>query len=371
MSATEPTGHQEPIARADAPPGRDPAPVAPPPLTRVRIELPTRTIVQVLATIVIVSLFLEVRGTLFVIVMGMFIALVLDGPVGWLHRRGLPRPLAITVVLGAAVGGLALLLANLIPPLVDQLREFWDQLPTYVEESLAWLQRRQPGLYDVILEWSDAQREGLTSGGVDLQGVFSQGVDVFSSMANIVIALIVAVYFLADQGRTIDPLIALLPPRPREKLRRTIPAVARVINGYVAGQTFNSTLFALFTLIVLSTLDVPSAGVLALIAAIGDAIPQVGVTLATIPAVLLSLTVSFQTAIIVLIAYIVYQQIENYVTSPRVFGKTLDLPPLITMIAILIGGGLMGIIGVLLALPVAAAIPVIVRIWTDDEPAAS
>jgi predicted PurR-regulated permease PerM len=361
VSDTEPLAERGRHGRVEGAPVLEP-----PPMTRVRIELPTRTIVQVLATIVIVWLFLEVRGTLFVIFMGMFIALVLDGPVGWLHRRGLPRPLAITAVLGAVVGALALLLANLIPPLVDQFREFWDQLPTYVEDSLAWLQSRQPGLYDVILEWSDAQREGLTSGGVDLQGVFSQGVDVFSSIANIVVALIVAVYFLADQGRTIDPLIALLPPRPEEKLRRTIPAVARVVNGYVADQTFNSTLFALFTLVVLLVLDVPSAGVLALIAAIGDAIPQVGVTLATIPAVLLALTVSFQTAIIVLIAYIAYQQIENYVTSPRVFGKTLDLPPLITMIAILIGGSLMGIIGVLLALPVAAAIPVIVRIWTGD-----
>lgn len=339
-------------------------------MTRVRIELPVRTIVTVLLTFIAVWLFLEVRGTLFVIFMGGFIALVLDGPIGWLQRHGLPRVLAIVAVLGGVTAAIALLLANLIPPLVDQIQGFWDTLPTYIEDSLTWLRSRQPDLYDLIVEWSRAQREGLTSGGVDLRGLFSQGVDVFSSTANIVIALIVAVYFLADQGRTLEPMIDLLPPGPAKKMRRTIPEVANVVKRYVAGQSFNSGLFALFTLIVLSTLDVPSAGVLALIAAIGDAIPQVGVTLATIPAVLLALAVSLQTAFIVVIAYVIYQIVENYVTSPRVFGKALDLSPLITMIAILIGGSLMGIIGVLLALPVAATIPVIARIWTgtiDDH----
>jgi predicted PurR-regulated permease PerM len=143
--------------------------------------------------------------------------------------------------------------------------------------------------------------------------------------------------------------------------------VAKVVNGYVVGQSINSVLFALFSLAVLSLLGVPSVAVLALIAAIGDAVPQVGVILATIPAVLLAYTVSPQTALIVLIAYFVYQQIENYVTSPRVFARTLELPPLITLVSVLVGGSIMGIIGVLLALPVAAAIPVVWRTWIEAE----
>jgi predicted PurR-regulated permease PerM len=129
-------------------------------------------------------------------------------------------------------------------------------------------------------------------------------------------------------------------------------------------------LFAIFTFVLLTFLDVPSALVLALIAAVGDAIPQVGVFLATIPAVLLALTVSLETAVIVLIAYAVYQQIENYVTSPRIFSQTLELRPLVTLIAILIGGKLLGIVGVLLALPVAAAIPAVMEIWLEEETAA-
>jgi predicted PurR-regulated permease PerM len=124
-------------------------------------------------------------------------------------------------------------------------------------------------------------------------------------------------------------------------------------------------------LILLTALDVPSAVILAFIAAIGDAIPQVGVTIATIPAVLLALTQSFQTALIVLAAYMIYQVVENYVTSPRVFSQTLQLRPLVTLVAVLVGGKLLGIIGVLLALPVAAALPTVMDIWFKDDPGAA
>jgi predicted PurR-regulated permease PerM len=197
--------------------------------------------------------------------------------------------------------------------------------------------------------------------------LLSQGINIITGVVNVGIVFIVAVYILADQGRSLDGLIRRLPPAREAKLRRTIPAVTTVINGYVAGQTFNSLLFGTFALVLLSSLDVPSAAVLAIIAAIGDAIPQVGVTLATIPAVLLALTKSWQAAVIVLVAYVIYQQIENYVIAPRVFGKTLGLSPLITMIAVLVGAKLLGIIGVLIALPIAAAIPEVVRIWSEPD----
>jgi predicted PurR-regulated permease PerM len=204
-----------------------------------------------------------------------------------------------------------------------------------------------------------------------VRGVLSQGIDLLSGVVNIVVVLIIAVYILADQGRSLDGIYHWMPPRQARKLQRTIPAVANVVNGYVTGQAINSTLFGLFALILLTALDVPSAGVLALIAAIGDAIPQVGVTLATIPAVLLAATQSLQTALIVLAAFAIYQVVENYVTSPRIFSQTLNLRPLVTLIAILIGGKLLGIIGVLLALPVAAAIPTVMEIWLKDEPGAA
>lgn len=335
--------------------------------TRVRLELPNATIIKVLVTLVLIWLFLQISGTLFVIFMGLLLALVFERPVSWLSQRWLPRGIAIAVVLGAVIGVFTLLLVFLIPPLVDDVQGFLEELPTYVEEGLAWLQSRQPGIYDAILSWAQAQQQGISTGGLDLEPVLTQGLGLVTNVVNIVIALVVMVYFLADQGRTFDTFFKLLPEPRKSKAERTFPAVAKVVNGYVVGQSVNSTLFALFSLIVLTALDVPSVGVLVLIAFVGDAIPQVGATLATIPAVLLAATVSIQTGLIILVAYLLYQGVENYITSPRVFGKTLDLPPLITMTSVLIGGSLMGVIGVLLALPVAAAIPVIARIWWGEN----
>jgi predicted PurR-regulated permease PerM len=143
--------------------------------------------------------------------------------------------------------------------------------------------------------------------------------------------------------------------------------MARSVNGYVVGQAINSALFGIFALVVLTILGVPAATVLAFIAAIGDAIPQIGVTLATIPAAILALTVSPQTAILVIGLYVAYQQIENFITSPRVFSKTLKLSPLMTLFAVIIGGNLLGVIGVLFALPITASIPPVWRIWTGQE----
>ncbi len=340
------------------------------PPTRVQIELPIATILKVLVTIALLLFLGQVWQILFLLFVGTLIAMVFARPVSWLEGHRVPRGFAIAAVLGAAIGLVGLVLWIVTPALVVQVREFWTSLPENLETALAWVSTRWPDLFEQAVTWSEAQQQSLDLAGFDVQGVLSQGVDIISGIANIVIALIIAVYILADEGRSLEGAYERLPPIQASKLRRTFPAVARVVNGYVTGQAINSTLFALFTLVLLTLLDVPSAAVLAIIAAVGDAIPQVGVTLATIPAVLLALTVSVETAAIVLVAYTIYQGIENYVTSPRVFSQTLQLRPLVTLVAILIGGKLLGIVGVLLALPVAAAIPTIVAIWLDDAEAA-
>ena len=343
------------------------APDLPVPLTRTQIELPVATIAKVLVTIALILFVGQVWQILFLLFVGTLIAMVLARPVSWLNGRGLPRGFAIAIVLGAAIAGVALVLWIVTPALVVQVREFWASLPQNLETALAWVATRWPDVYAQAVAWAESQQATFDPGAVDVQGVLSQGVDIIASIANVVIALIIAVYILADEGRSLDGVYERMPPRQARKLQRTFPAVARVVNGYVTGQAINSTLFAVFTFVLLTVLDVPSAAVLALIAAVGDAIPQVGVTLATIPAVLLALTVSVETAGIVLVAYTIYQAVENYVTSPRVFSQTLQLRPLVTLLAILIGGRLLGIVGVLLALPVAAAIPTVTAIWLDEE----
>jgi predicted PurR-regulated permease PerM len=337
------------------------------PVTKTQIELPAATILKVLATIGLLLILSQIWQILLLVFIGLFVAMVLARPVSWLQDRRLPRGIAIALVLGTVIGVVVLVLWYVTPGLVAELREFWIRLPNYVETALALTASRWPDFYEQAVAWAEEQQSGLNADGFDVRGVLSQGLDLITGVFNVLLMLIIAVYILADEGRSLEGVYQWMPRRHASKLRRTFPAVTNVVNGYVVGQAINSTLFALFSLIVLSTLNVPSAAVLALIAAIGDAIPQIGVTLATIPAVLLALTQSLETALIVLVAYFIYQQIENYVTSPRVFSRTLQLRPLVTLLAVLIGGKLLGIVGVLFALPVAAAIPTVAAIWLEDD----
>ncbi|MEZ4564930.1 MAG: AI-2E family transporter [Thermomicrobiales bacterium] len=350
------------------PPGRVHPPVL---VTRTQIDLPVITIIKVVATIALLLLLGQIWQILFLVFLGMFLAMVLARPVSWLEGRGLPRGLAVGAVLGTAVGAVLLVLWVGAPSLVVQSREFLVHLPDDINEALAWTANRWPDFYQQATAWAETQQFDLGADSIDFRGVLSQGLDLFSGIVNAAIVVIIAVYILADRGESLEGLYHWMPPDKADKLRRTFPAVARVVNGYVVGQGINSALFAIFTFILLTALDVPSAAILALIAAIGDAIPQVGVTIATIPAVLLALTQSLETALIVLAAYMIYQVVENYVTSPRVFSQTLQLRPLVTLVAVLIGGKLLGIVGVLLALPVAAALPTVMEIWLKDDTGAA
>jgi predicted PurR-regulated permease PerM len=355
----------------DPPAGPNGPPGSHVPVTRTQIELPVATILKVLVTIAVLLVLGQIWQILLLVFIGLFVAMVLARPVSWLQARGLPRGFAIALVLGVVIGVVVVVLWYVTPGLVTELREFWIRLPEYVETALALTASRWPDFYEQAVAWAEEQQSGLNAGGFDVRGVLSQGLDLITGVFNILLTLIIAVYILADEGRSLEGIYQWMPRRHALKLRRTFPAVTNVVNAYVVGQAINSTLFALFSLILLSALNVPSAAVLALIAAIGDAIPQIGVTLATIPAVLLALTQSLETALIVLAAYFVYQQIENYVTSPRVFSRTLQLSPLVTLLAVLIGGKLLGIVGVLFALPVAAAIPTVAAIWLEDDTGAA
>jgi predicted PurR-regulated permease PerM len=359
------------VSSVDPPAGPNGPPGSHVPVTRTQIELPVATILKVLVTIAVLLVLGQIWQILLLVFIGLFVAMVLARPVSWLQARGLPRGFAIALVLGVVIGVVVVVLWYVTPGLVTELREFWIRLPEYVETALALTASRWPDFYEQAVAWAEEQQSGLNAGGFDVRGVLSQGLDLITGVFNILLTLIIAVYILADEGRSLEGIYQWMPRRHALKLRRTFPAVTNVVNAYVVGQAINSTLFALFSLILLSTLNVPSAAVLALIAAIGDAIPQIGVTLATIPAVLLALTQSLETALIVLAAYFIYQQIENYVTSPRVFSRTLQLSPLVTLLAVLIGGKLLGIVGVLFALPVAAAIPTVAAIWLEDDTGAA
>ncbi|HET9659639.1 MAG TPA: AI-2E family transporter [Thermomicrobiales bacterium] len=343
--------------------------IAEDPPQRIEIDLPWRTIIRVLATIGFLLLVSRLSEVIFQIFLGFLLAAALFPLVLRLERHGVRRGLAVIIVLLGVIGGLVLIIAAVLPSLIQQAADFYNNLPQHARDAFAWLQPREPALYNRIILYVDRQTTGgadVTSVDINVEQAISGGQTVFSILAGVVAAFAVAAFTLTGGDQVLRSLGRLLPEGQEAKVRRMVPEVTRVVSGYVVGQGINSSLFAVFTFVVFTALDLPSPLVAAVIAFILDAIPIVGATLATVIFAVLALTVSTSAALIVIVACLIYQQFENYVTSPRVFGRTLNISPFTSLISVLVGSKLLGIPGVLLGPSVAAMISAVIRVWAED-----
>jgi predicted PurR-regulated permease PerM len=181
------------------------------------------------------------------------------------------------------------------------------------------------------------------------------------------ITILVLTAFLLGSGRTwVDAIIRSRPPAQRERLRRSLDNIASAVAGYVAGALLIALIAGVATYIVLSILGVPFSGPLALIAGLFSLIPLVG---ATIAAVLIGLVTVFEdfptTTIIWVIWAIAYQQFENHVIQPQVQKRTVNVQPFITIVAVLFGATLLGVMGALVAIPIAASVQILLREYVD------
>ena len=331
-----------------------------------RIEVPFRTIVKVTLSIFAIWLLVQIWQILLLIFLAFLLAVALLPLVRRCRQWGLPHPAAVGVAFALLVLVVAGFFGIVVPPLTEQGRSFVTNLPAYIE-SIEGLLDNYPEMRAYVAQIS----EGGGGGGslaVPFSRLLSFGAGVVAGLANTFFVLVLTFYLLLEGDRTYNYVARYMTPAVRYKLRRVFPAITRVVSGYVVGQLINSTAFGLFAFISLSIIGVPEPVLLAVLAAFMDAVPIVGVPAATIPAVLLALTVSVPAALMVLGLYIAYQQFENYVMIPRVFGNTLQITSLSILVGVLIGGQLLGVVGIIISLPLTAAIPAIERIWREEVP---
>jgi predicted PurR-regulated permease PerM len=354
----------------------------------VRLEIPTRTIIKVILTLVAIWLVLKVISIFLLMLLAILLCLALMPLVRRLEHRGMGRGAAASSVYAGMIAVLAGFLWLVVPQLVTQTQNLIDNAPEYVENFDNILDR-YPTVRDRIDEYlgieeesalqEAAQETSQTSESqqppVDAETVTTGATKVLSfttavlgGLANAFFVLVLAFYLLIEGDRTWRYFARYMTPTLRYRFHRLGPELTNVVSGYVIGQAIISTSFGVFTYVVLQVLDVPQPLLLALAAAILDAIPIVGVPVATVLAMAIGLSVSWQTSVIIFGAFMVYQQLENYVLLPRVYGNTLQVTSLSILVGVLVGGQLMGILGIMLALPLTAAIPVIERVWREVVP---
>ena len=308
----------------------------------------------------LLELFVRARSVLILIFLAFFIAAGLDPIVGWLVRHRMPRWAAVVIVV---VGGLAVMggfLAAAIPPMASEATALAHQIPHYLHD----LQNRnsQLGRLNVKYHVQDRLTKLLTSGSGSLVGgVIGAGALVIGTVSEILAIGVLSVYFLAGL-----PQIKLLTYRlvPHSRRPRAIligDEIFAKVGGYMLGSFITAVIAGLGTYLWLLAWGVPYPLLLGTFVALLDLIPVIGSTVGGIVVSLVALTVSLPVALATLGFYIVYRLAEDYLIVPRIQGRTVELPALASLVAVLIGGVLLGIVGVLVAIPVAAAIRLLLQ----------
>ena len=327
----------------------------------LHIHLPTRTVVKVLLTLIVVWAGLRLWPQFVLLLISVLIAVALHPVVTALERRGLGRGAVVGLMTLVMCAMAALLITVVFTSLAEQLSKLVQDFPALRDRVDQRLPAHYPTLKRVVREIFALPSSPEVA--ARLKQPLALGTVALSGMVSMFLMIVVTIYLLLDGKRLYAWLIAYIPRVHRERMAVTAEEVSQVVYAYVRGQAICSLLFAVFCGTVLSVLGVPAVVPLAILAGLCDVIPVVGVILATVPAVLLALTVSPATAGIVLACYVGYHVVEAYFLVPRIYGQRLRLSTLAVLLALLVGTTLQGLIGAVLVLPLVAAYPIIERIW--------
>jgi predicted PurR-regulated permease PerM len=315
------------------------------------IDISFATFLRALGAVALVWVWWRLWQWLLVFLLAAFIAIALDPAVLWLEKRGVRRSYGALLVAFSLVLVLAIFIAAAGASIAEQTRLLGDRVGEFRQAVLA---RIPPGMLQAGSSMAPAG-ESLTRAARAFGG----------GIAGIAVALIVTVYLLLDGRRTYRWLVAFVPAHSRSRVEATAVCARDVIAAYVRGNVITSVLCAAITWIALAALHVPAALVLALLAGILDFVPVVGFILSAAPAVLLAFAVSPMVALAVAIFYVLYNVVENYYIQPKVYGRELRLSDLAVITAFLVGAELGGVLGAVIALPIAAMYPAVERIWFD------
>jgi len=324
----------------------------------LRIELSPRTLILILLMIAGVWLAIQLWTVFVVLLVALVLVGTFDPLVGWFERRGLGRGRALALIFFATALALAAILLVTIPPLVAQLQHILEDLPQERSKVIRFLGQYQLGAPFVKTVRAIPLDSIVVKAGDALLGYSGQ---ILTALGYAVTTIFLALYLLAEPQRAQGLLYALVSRHHHVKLAQILRGLKQIVGGYMRGQLITSIAIAIFTFGLLSAFKVQDALALAMFAGLTDVIPFIGGYVASAPAILAVAGKGTPTMLIVAGAMVLYQEFESRILVPRVYGRTLRLSPAIVLVALLIGGTLLGMLGALLALPVAAGVQMIVR----------
>lgn len=306
-----------------------------------------------------------VAGELILIVLALVFALGLDPIVVWFVGHRWRRGTAVAAVTGGFLLLVVGVFAVIIPPIVAQVQQLARAAPGLIQQ----LQDRSSvlGRLNARYHLLDALKAQFTGGGrtPSFGGVLDIGLAVLGTFTATVTVLVLTIYFLANLPTLRRVLYRMAPASSRGRVQDLGDEISSRVGGYVLGNLLTSVVAGIGTFVFLEIVRVPYAVALGVVVAVLDLLPVIGSTIGGILVTLVALSVSMAVAIASLVFYIVYRLVEDYLLVPRVMDRAVDVPPVLTIVALLIGGSLLGLVGAFLAIPAAAAVQLIVTrvVW--------
>ncbi len=298
-------------------------------------------------TVVIAGQVLVLLGLAF------FIAVGLDPAVVWFYRRGLPRWAALSVVLAGAIGLFIGFSVIAVPVITTQAGDLAEELPRYLHT----LNNHRTALGKLNAKYHFVPGlQKLLHGSGSFNSALGVGKALLGFVTSMLVVVTVTIYLLADLPRVRRGIYLLAPKSRRARMVLLTDEILNRVGGYVLGNLLTSFIAGLGTTGWALVFGIPYALLLGLLVALLDLVPIVGSTIGGIIVALVALTVSPAIAVATAVFYLVYRLLEDYVLTPRIMARTVAVPGLVTVVATVLGGALLGIVGALVAIPVAAAI---------------
>ncbi|HVM23847.1 MAG TPA: AI-2E family transporter [Candidatus Limnocylindrales bacterium] len=330
------------------------------PDTRSPFLIGMRAALGVLVIVMFAALAWQLRHLVMLSFLALLLGAALVTPASWLERRGWPRLAATLALYGGLVVVLGIVIFLVVPPLVDEAVAFAENLPALLEEGEAiatdWL--------GALLGAGAVERAFDIIGGADLMpepgAVLQAPLLVAEVLINAVIVLVLSIFLLLERDRIREWLLRFFDREQRDPLRKLSANAATKLGAYVRGQLLIMVIVGVGATIGMLVLGVPFALPLGLLAFFAEAIPMAGPWIAGIPIVLVALLESPLTALLIGIWFTALQQVESYILAPIVHGHVVKLSPFVVMIAILAGATVAGVVGAIIAVPLAAMVDLVI-----------
>jgi predicted PurR-regulated permease PerM len=334
----------------------------------INLRVTLRIVLVIVGVVITLYVIYLLRKPISWLVISTFLAVAMSGPVNALSRR-MRRGFAIFLSYLGLLLVPVLLGAILVPPIVNGVNDLARKAPDYASQARDYVEknkrlRKLEEDYGVITKLEDEAKKLPSKAGTAAGTLKDLGVGVVNSIFAGVTILILSIFMVANGRSWVSRAIQLRPPEHAERLEGAIDRIATAVGNYVGGALAQATIAGITSFVVMKILGIPFAGPLAVLVGVADLIPLVGATIAAVLVAIVTVFADFPLDTIIWVIWaVVYQQLENTVIQPQIQRRAVDLNPFVVLVSVLFGSTLFGVLGALLAIPLAASLQIAVMEW--------